>query len=83
MNTDLTTTATFQTGSTISTRSACDYNCVWVFTVVSRTAKFVTMEDSSGKVRRTGINVDEQGNEWTMPFGKFSMAPVVRAERAI
>ena len=59
------TNNTFATGQTVTARMAGDHNDITVFTVVSRTAKFVKLEYN--------------GNECAMPFGSYSMAPVVRA----
>ena len=73
------TNNTFATGQTVTARMAGDHNDVSVFTVVSRTAKFVKLEDSDGVVRRVGVKIDHNGNEFAMPDGSYSMAPVVRA----
>lgn len=73
------TNNTFATGQTVTARMAGDHNDVSVFTVVSRTAKFVKLEDSDGVVRRVGVKRDHNGNEFAMPDGSYSMAPVVRA----
>ena len=76
MNT--TTATTFQVGETVATRSACDYNCIFAFTVVARTAKFVTLDDGR-KTYRVGVKTSQiDGTEYALPFGSFSMAPVVR-----
>jgi hypothetical protein len=73
---------TFQPGQTVACRSLGDYNCVWVFTVVKRTAKFVTLEDTSGKLRRVGV-YEYDGAEACKPFGRYSMAPTLRADREV
>lgn len=70
----------FQVGQTYSTRSACDYDCVFSFTVIKRTAKFVTIEDRHGKVRRCGIKVWDNV-ESCFPLGSYSMAPIISAEK--
>jgi hypothetical protein len=72
--------ARFEVGQRCSARSACDWDMVFRWTVVARTAKFVTFEDERGERKRVGIKVDSDG-EWAMPQGVFSMAPVVRAGR--
>jgi hypothetical protein len=70
-------TATFTIGSTASAISACDSDCVWVFEVVKRTPQFVTLRDvTTGDTTRTKVQTSRQGDEWTLPFGSFSMAPV-------
>ena len=72
-------TKTFQIGQIYSTSSACDHECIFSFTVLSRTAKFVTLEDAHGRVRRVGVS-DWEGVETCMPHGRYSMAAVLRAE---
>lgn len=76
--TNATTPATFQVGQTVSCRMAGDHNMVWLYTVVSRTAKFVTLEGSDGRTVRVGVKMNADG-EWALPDGAYSMAPVVRA----
>jgi hypothetical protein len=72
----------FQVGATYSCRSACDYDCVWTFTVTKRTAKFLTILGTDGEVR-VGIRLDYQGNEIVSPFGRYSMSPILRAEQEV
>lgn len=80
-NHDTTTTQTFQVGQTYSARSACDYDCVWQLLVVRRTAKFVTLRDlTDGSERRVGVRVHNDA-EYASPFGTYSMAPVICADR--
>ncbi len=74
-------TKSFEVGKTYTTRSACDYECVFAFTVISRTAKRMTIEDCHGRTRTVGIKV-WAGCETAMPQGRFSMAPVITADRA-
>lgn len=71
-------TATFQIGQTVTARSACDWDCVWSFEVIARTAKFVTLKDDHGKTYRVGVKV-WQDEEYALPFGNYSMAPSVHA----
>lgn len=70
---------TFQPGSTYSTRSICDHNCVFSFKVLSRTAKMVTLE-YQGKTIVRALRLDA-GVEYCMPLGHYSMAPVLRADK--
>jgi hypothetical protein len=65
---------TFQTGNTYSTRSICDHNCIFSITVAKRTAKTITTTEG----KRLGIRVYED-IEQVMPFGRYSMAPVISA----
>ena len=70
------TSPTFQPGKTYTTRSACDYDCVISVKVVSRTAK--TIKTADGKTLRIG---DHGYGEFVKPWGSYSMAPMVSAER--
>jgi hypothetical protein len=75
--------ATFTVGKTYTCRSACDHTTVWTYTVVARTAKFITIEDDRGRTKRVGALIDSgrlsDGGEFAMPQGTFSMAPVIKA----
>jgi hypothetical protein len=78
-----TKTHTFQVGTTYTTRSACDSDCIFRFTVIKRTAKFITVlrdNGADGELIRVGVKTDDRG-EWALPFGSYSMAPVIRADR--
>jgi hypothetical protein len=72
--TTTTTTHTFQIGKTYSTARFGD------FTVISRTAKFVTIENKWGETSRVGVRT-WQGVEKALPLGRYSMAPVIMADR--
>lgn len=69
----------FQTGKTYQTRSIGDHDCIFSFTVLARTAKSVTVDVNGERVRR-GVRVHE-GVERFMPFGSYSMAPCISADR--
>ena len=67
----------FVVGRTYWTRSACDYDCIFSFTILARTAKTVTVE-VHGKVVKRGLSF--YGYEETFkPFGSYSMAAVIGA----
>ncbi len=70
--------AKFETARTYSCRSICDYNCVFSFEVVKRTASTVTLK-ARGKETRRKVFADADGVEWLFPLGQYSMAPVLRA----
>jgi hypothetical protein len=56
---------------------------VWTFTVLKRTAKFITVLDElDGKERRVGVHV-HAGREYALPLGSFSQAPVISADRPV
>lgn len=74
-------TATFTPGQTLTARDACSSSTRYRFEVLRRTACFVTLRrdnGADGEILRVGIKADERG-EWTLPFGTYSMAPVLRA----
>lgn len=70
---------TFTTGQQLSTRSACDHDCIFTGEIVKRTAKTVHVKTAmSGTVKRK-IQIDSEGNEYIFPEGQYSMAPIFRA----
>jgi hypothetical protein len=75
-----TSTTQFRVGQTYSTRSICDHECVFSFTVLARTAKTVTV-NVHGKVVRRGVSI-WNGVEQFAPFGRYSMAAIVGADDA-
>jgi hypothetical protein len=68
---------TFKVGNTYSCRSICDYNCIFSFEVVKRTASTVSIK-SGGKIVRRKVRVFD-GVECLDPHGRYSMSPVLRA----
>ncbi len=71
----------FQVGTTYCTRSAADYDTIFSFKVVKRTAKTVWLEEGYGREinkRRIYVYGDV---EMVRPYGSYSMAPVIRANR--
>jgi hypothetical protein len=73
------TTKTFETGKTYATRSACDHDCIFRFAVVRRTAKTITFI-YRGQEQTRGVK-SRDGVEFCLPMGRFSMAPVIQADR--
>ena len=71
-------TKTFEAGKTYSTRSICDHDCIFRFTILARTAKSVTIE-VHGKTVRRGLSI-WQGVEQFKPFGSYSMCAVIGAD---
>lgn len=80
----MTTTTTdiirFNVGDQLSARSLCDYDCIFRFEVLSRTAKFVTLK-YWGEEKRVGIKVRD-GREYCYPLGNYSMAVTLNAKEA-
>lgn len=68
---------TFEIGKEYSTRSICDYDCIFTIKITGRTAKTVTYE-YMGETRRSKIRVDEFG-EFIRP-DRYSMAPIFHAK---
>ena len=75
------TNATFQVGNTYTMRWINDADAATPCKVLKRTAKFVTLEVAGFGVKRVGIKVDYNGNEYALPTGQYAMAPVVNARR--
>jgi hypothetical protein len=70
----------FKPGQKLSTRSTCDYDCIFSAKVISRTEKTITIRvDGENITRRVQVHAD---SEIVYPFGKYSMAPIFRADRA-
>ena len=63
----------FEAGQELAVRSLGDWDCIFRFTVVSRTAKFVTL-NYYGEPKRVGIKTGAEG-EYCYPLGSYSMAP--------
>lgn len=77
----------FVPGLTYSGRSIGDYNCVWLYTVVSRTAKQVTLQEVGnhgelGEPKRFGIRLHD-GIEHCSPHGRYSMSLSLAADNVI
>jgi hypothetical protein len=71
----------FEAGKTYQTRSICDHECIFSFTIISRTKKFVTLK-AQGEIKKVGVK-DLGEWEWAFPLGRYSMAPMIRADREI
>lgn len=68
----------FETGTEYSTRSICDSECVFTVNIIRRTARSVWIKDMNGETVRRSIHVLD-GVEFFFPYGKYSMAPVIKA----
>lgn len=73
----------FEVGKTYRVRSLGDWDCIFSFVVVDRTAKFVRLRhgNASGTLR-VGVRIWD-GVETAKPFGTYSMCPTIRADREI
>ena len=68
----------FEAGKTYEARSACDYDCIFSFEVVRRTARTITFLHH-GQEKTRGVKQDSGGEEFCFPLGRYSMAPTIRA----
>jgi len=76
----------FEVGKEYATRSTCNYDCVFAYTVIGRTEKTVKIRDIFGKVKTCRIieELSKRNNaESIYPEGKYSMAPVIYANRPV
>lgn len=69
----------FKVGQKYTTRSACDYDCVFSFEVVKRTEKTVTIVgDLIDSPKRVKIHNFSDAESF-LPYGSYSMSPCVSA----
>jgi len=70
----------FKTGETYKTRMICDSDQIISFEIVKRTPKTVTIKDIFNRdlIRKKIATID--GIETIFPLGKYSMAPVLKAD---
>lgn len=68
----------FVVGKTYATRSICDYDTWFSFTILARTAKQVTIKVNGNVVRR-GLSVYDNCEQFK-PFGSYSMCAIIGAD---
>jgi hypothetical protein len=68
---------TIKSNQKLTSRSICDYNCIFELTVIERKGSFATVK-FMGNTKRTKVLLDTEGNEYLMPE-KYSMAPKFKA----
>ena len=68
---------TIKENTRLTSRSICDYNCIFELQVISVKGSFATIK-YQGVVKRTKIYKDSEGNEYIRP-DKYSMAPTFKA----
>lgn len=74
-------TTKFQVGRVYCCRLVTNYDTELRYMVVSRTAKYITVERLDAvETKRLGVRVWD-GVELCNPWGRYSMAPVLRADR--
>ncbi len=67
----------FEVGKEYSMTSICDRECVWTYTVTTRTAQSITITDGK-RIQKCKINqkASEYHNAETIyPLGQYSMCP--------
>jgi len=69
----------FIVGTELQCRSLADYDCIFRFTVVKRTDKFVTLRYFNEDLK-VAIRCGSDGREYCFPLGKHSMSPMLYAE---
>ena len=72
----------FKVGATYGTRSICDYDCVYVYTVTKRSEKTVWLKARDGKVKSRRIRIWD-GIEACDPQGRYSMSPILSADKVL
>ena len=72
----------FKVGKSYKMNSLCDTDCVWSYTVVRRTAKTLWIKCEADQVTSNRISVYDN-IERVYPLGKYSMCPVLTAEKEI
>lgn len=70
----------FEVGKTYSTRSICDYDCIFSITILSRTDKSIRFE-RHGKIKTCRVSTYDDGIEMVKAFGSYSMCPIFTAEK--
>ena len=73
----------FEIGRTYSTTSCCNSECVITYTIIGRTAATVTATDNHGETARFRISKkhsEYRNAETFLPWGAYSMAPMITAE---
>ncbi len=73
----------FEIGKTYSTRSICNNECVIAYTITGRTAATVTATNNKGETARFRISKkhsEYRNAETFLPWGAYSMAPMISAE---
>jgi hypothetical protein len=71
----------FQISATYATRSIGDWNCIYSFEIISRTEKTVTIS-VHGRIVSRRISVNDNV-ETFKPFGSYSMAAVISADKTL
>lgn len=72
----------FEVGKVYTMRSVGDHNATWTYRVISRTAKtMVLLSPGQGMIKRGIGSID--GIETCYPLGRYSFAPVLKADKVV
>jgi hypothetical protein len=74
-------TTQFQVGQTYATRSICDYDTIFSFTILARSAKMVTINWNGRNTARRVFDLD--GKEAFRPHGNYSFATIICADKTL
>jgi len=74
--------ATFEVGKIYHDRSSCDWDTIYSFKIVARTAKTLTIQEH-GKTYKRGTWIGDDGVERCKPHGTYSMCSVINADREV
>jgi len=68
----------FEINKTYTAKSICDLSCIFEAIVIKRTQKTVTVK-ILGTVKTKKVFINSDGNECAFFAGKYSMAPLFKA----
>ena len=69
----------FIVGKTYTAKSACDQDCIFSATVINKTAKTVIIKTRTEGAKRCKVHTSIFGGQYFYPFGRYSMAPIMRS----
>lgn len=72
-----TNTKRIEAGQTLTARSVCDHDCIFTANVISRSGSMALVK-CEGREKRCKV-YERDGEEFIMPMGRYSMAPVFKA----
>ncbi len=71
----------FEVGKEYKMKSICNRDCIWSYTVISRTAQTITVTDGKKTLKLRVIKKlsEYRGAESVYPLGQYSMSPILSA----
>ena len=74
----------FEIGKKYEGISVCDSDCKIKIEVISRTEKTLKVKSNNKLTKESlRVKIDMDGNEYVNPWGTYSMAPIIRAEKEV